>query len=201
MSSRKNQHRKSIPVYAIVGDGYSEKIYFEQLKAIEELKNIQVKPDLPRKSGKGASFIRVMRKAQELYTAGYDKVYCLIDFDVVLHENKVDLYKNEKSKLEKKGIIVLECNPCFEIWYLLHFIKTAKPFSNCENVVSDIKNTTDLKEYSKEQAFQKNMYKALKDKVPEAINNALFLETNRDMMGNNYPRAEVFKVIKAILNP
>lgn len=199
MSSRKNQHRKPIPVYAIVGDGYSEKLYFEQLKAVEQLKNIQVKPDLPNKSGKGASFIRVMNKAQALHTEGYDKVYCLIDFDAILHENKVDLYKKEKAKLEKKGIIVLECNPCFELWYLLHFKKTTKPFSNCDNVVSEIKKITDFKDYSKEQTFQRNMYKLLQSNVPNAIENALFLEKDRDIMGMNYPRAEVFKVISHIL--
>lgn len=200
MSSRKNQHRKSISVYAIVGDGYSEKLYFEQLKAIEQLKNIQVKPDLPNKSGKGASFIRVMNKAQALHAEGYDKVYCLIDFDTVLHENKVDLYKKEKAKLEKKGIIVLECNPCFELWYLLHFKKTTKPFSNCDNVVSEIKNTTDLREYSKKQTFQKNMYNVLKQRLLTAFENALSLENDREDMSTNYPRAEVFKVFIDILD-
>lgn len=199
MSSRRNQYRKSIPIYAIVGDGYSEKLYFEQLKAVEQLKNLQIKPDLPNKSGKGATFMRVLNKAHELHTEGYDRVYCLIDFDVILHENKVDLYRKEKAKLEKKGIIVLECNPCFELWYLLHFKKTTKTFSNCESVVSEIRNTTDFKDYSKEQLFQRNMYKLLQPYITNAVENALFLEKNRDIMGMNYPRAEVFKIISHIL--
>lgn len=142
--------------------------------------------------------MRVMRKAQELCTEGYDKVFCLIDFDTILHENKLELYKNEKAKLEKKGIIVLESNPCFELWYLLHFKKTTKPFLNCDSVTSEIKMTTDLKDYSKEQIFQKNIYKILKLNMSNAINNAAFLEHNREEMTTNYPRAEVFKAINSI---
>ena len=200
MSSRKIQNRKPLPVYALVGDGYSEKIYFDELKTIEQLRNVQIKPDLPSRSGKGGSFMRVMQKAKELYTEGYDKVFCLIDFDAVIHENKTEEYKTEKGKLEKKGVIVLECNPCFEFWYLLHLQKTAKSFMNCESVVAHIKNTTELKDYSKEQSYQKLIYQKLRSKMPDAIENASVLEQNRSLMGLNYPRAEVFKAIKELLS-
>ena len=40
-TSRPIKQRKSPPIYAIVGDGYSEKIYFEQLKEAKQFKNIQ----------------------------------------------------------------------------------------------------------------------------------------------------------------
>lgn len=198
MALRITNTRKSVPTYAIVGDGYSEKIYFEQLREAEQLKNIHIKPDLPNRSGKGAPFMRVMDKAVELYEEGYEKVYCIIDVDTIVQQQKLDYYLIQKNRLEKKGIIILECNPCFEMWYLLHFKKTAKLFSNCDAVAVDIKRDTELKDYSKEQNYyhRKNLYKVLRPKLKNAIENALFLEKNREEVSPYFPRAEVFKIFK-----
>ena len=200
MASRPIKQRKSPPIYAIVGDGYSEKIYFEQLKESEQFKNIQIKPDLPNRSGKGAGFMRVMAKAEEMLELGYAKIYCLIDFDTVISEDKLGYFLKEKARLEKKGIIVLICNPCFEIWYLLHFKKTGKPFSNCDSVADVLKKETDLTDYSKEQGYyhKKNLYVYLRSKLDTAVKNARFLEIDRDIQGYNFPRAEVFKLIEAL---
>ena len=201
MASRPIKRRNSLPIYAIVGDGYSEKIYFEQLREVEKIKNIQIKPDLPNRSGKGASFVRVMEKAEQLLEQGYDKVYCIIDFDTVIKEQKTGSFSANKARLEKKGIVVLICNPCFEIWYLLHFKKTGKLFSNCDSVADVLKQETDLTDYSKEQAYynKKNLYKYLRLKLPTAFENAQFLEIDRDTQGLYFPKAEIFKIIQALV--
>ena len=44
----------------------------------------------------------------------------------------------------------------------------------------------------------KLFYVYLRSKLDTAVTNAQFLETDRDIQGNNFPRAEVFKLIEAL---
>jgi RloB-like protein len=198
MAVRKSKNRSSTPIYAIVGDGYSEKIYFEQLREMEQIQNIQIKPELPNNSGKGGNFMRIFTKCLDFQEDGYEKIYAIIDFDAVIEEKSFNTYCKEKAKVEKKGIVVLECNPCFEIWYLLHFKKVGKAFSKCDDVATDIKNNTDLKDYSKHQDYyhKKNLYKFLHPHIETAFKNADFLEKDREDKALSFPRAEVFKLIQ-----
>jgi hypothetical protein len=198
MTTRKSKNRSSIPVCAIVGDGYSEKIYFEQLREMEQIQNIKILPALPNRSGKGGNFMRVFSKCLEFKEEGYEKIYCIIDFDAVLEEKSFEIYKKEKAKAEKRGIVVLECNPCFEIWYLLHFKKVGRAFAKCDDVAVEIKQNTDLKDYSKQQDYyhKTNLYKVLYPLLENALKNAAFLEKDRDDKAKTFPRAEVFKLIQ-----
>jgi RloB-like protein len=198
MTSRVKKVRSSIPTYAIVGDGYCEKIYFDQLKGVEQLRHISIKPELPQKTG----LSRVLEKAEELHEQGYDKVYCIIDYDVVLSNNQTPYFLKQKAKLEKKGIVVLVCNPCFEVWFLLHYKKTGKLYSNCDSVGKDIKSETDLSDYSKEQQYyqKKQIYKFLRPKLNDAVANAQFLELKREDESLNFPRAEIYKLIQELLD-
>ncbi len=60
---------------------------------------------------------------------------------------------------------------CFEYWILLHFEKTTKPFSKCDDIISYIK-----KNYISNYDKKINYYALLKEKIEEAINNAKWLE-------------------------
>src|SRR5690606_27609054 len=87
--ARPDKKRKLLRRIAVVGDGVTEKIYFEQLKEIERIKDVVIKPELPSKSSKGGSYKKAINTAKSLAEEGYDHVYCLIDFDTVLSENKL----------------------------------------------------------------------------------------------------------------
>lgn len=104
----------------IIGDGYTEKIYFDFLKSEEKLRNVKIKPDLPSGSG----YVGVFKKAEVYLGEGYEKIYCLIDMDAIIAERNEQKYSTEKKRLEKRGVTVLELNPCFEIWFLLHYQHT-----------------------------------------------------------------------------
>jgi RloB-like protein len=182
----------------IVGDGLCEKLYFDMMKIGEGLKS-KIVPLLPAKSG---SWHKVLDTAAMLLEKEYDHVYCLIDFDKVIEERAFDKYGKMCKNLEKiaKGrITILECNPCFEIWFLLHFQKTSKSFDNCNHVANDLKKH--ISDYAKSELYyiQKNIYAYLNEKQANAIENAKFLELNRDDFGKNYPRAEVYKLVEALL--
>lgn len=143
-------NRKTRLIYAVVGDGYCEKIYFEHLKKAEQLA-FDIKPELPSSVGKGGGYMSVFKKAEQMKDLPYDKVFCLVDYDVILKENNEPKYLIDKQKIEKKGIVVIELNPCFEIWFLLHFTYTAQPFQHYSNLEPLLKKH--LPDYSKSQEY------------------------------------------------
>jgi hypothetical protein len=181
---------------AIVGDGQTEKIYFDKLKEVEGLRNVRLKPDLPKNVG---SYKGVFDKAESLYEQGYDEVYCLIDMDKVLSDNTLAKYLTDKKRIEKKEIIVFESNTCIEFWFLLNFVKTTKSFSNCESVEKELQKS--IPNYSKNQQYlvQANIYKLLKTNLSKAVENGEWIEENH--LGDNYnsSKSEIFKLIKILL--
>ena len=161
------------------------------MKSIENLR-IQVKPELP----KSGSWKSVLDKVDELLDKEYSHVYCLIDYDKVIEENAFEKYENrKKSLLKTKKVTIYECNPCFETWYLVHFRKTTKPFSNCDNVANELK--LHITDYGKSEIYydQKKIYQFLKNYQADASINAASLEENRHEFGINHPRAEVYKLV------
>ncbi len=192
--ARPDKKRELLRRIAVVGDGVTEKIYFEQLKEIERIKDVVIKPELPSKPSKGGSYKKAINTAKSLAEEGYDHVYCLIDFDTVLSENKLSDFTQELKGINTEEITIYINNPCFETWVLVHYEKTGKAFSDCDTVKKAV--TKHLKDYCKNQEYlrKKNLYETLRPQLEtNAIPNAKFLEDNREEKSNNYPRAEVFK--------
>lgn len=65
-------------------------------------------------------------------------------------------------------------------------------------VAVEIKQNTDLKDYSKQQDYyhKTNLYKVLYPLLENALKNAAFLEKDRDDKAKTFPRAEIFKLIQ-----
>jgi hypothetical protein len=125
-------------------------------------------------------------------------VYCLIDFDTVLSENKLAEFTQDLKGINSDVLTVYINNPCFETWVLVHYERTGKAYNDCDTVGKAI--TKHLKDYCKNQEYlrKKNLYNTLRPQLEtDAIPNAAFLEKNRAEKGNNYPRAEVFKFFRA----
>ena len=193
---RQQKNRKARPVWAIIGDGFSEKIYFESLKTYENLPHLTIKPELPG-SRKGGEFMGVFEKAGRLFDEGYDRVFCLIDMDTVLANGKLVNFQSEKVKIERRGGTVLECNPCFEVWFLLHFQKTGRPFDDCDEICRMLRKEVGFENYSKEKLYHQsqNFYEKLNPFLSiAAVPNAMFLEQNREIQSPKYPRCEVYKL-------
>jgi hypothetical protein len=183
--------RRSIPLrttVAIVGDGQTERIYFDKIRDTDRPKDLHIFPDYPRNIG---NYKGVLEKAVIL-KPDYEFVYALIDMDKVFQDKQENEYKADKRKAEMLGVTVLENNPCFEIWLLLHFQKTGRVFTRCDDVIKELRKY--IPNYSKSERFL--MGTPLYDKksiITNAVPNAELLERNRDEHSNDYPRAEVYK--------
>lgn len=177
---------------AIVGDGQTERIYFSDVRDTDRPAGLSIFPDYPRKIGSFKGVIdRAITLAQE-----YNKVYALIDMDKIIQEQQQKAYHHAKLIALSKGVIVLENNPCFEIWLLLHFVQVGRLFNNCNEVSVELKHASRIPGYDKSERSQKNarLYCRYKNQlVSNAMINAKLLEENRLDHDLQYPRAETFR--------
>lgn len=152
---------------AIIGEGYTEWYYFNGMKRIETF-NFDIKPELPKHSDINS----VYRKAKELIKIGYNKVFCVIDYDNIIKTQKT-LIKFAKYKTKISNIIFIESMPCFEYWFLLHFLTnySSRVYVNCNQVECDLKKYLTYKK-SKKYFEKNNIYKLLKSnkKMEKALN-------------------------------
>lgn len=129
-------------------------------------------------------------------TAG-DAAYCLIDSDVDPKKDKQIASADAKAG---DGIKVIVSCPCFEIWYLCHYIKSTRQYVSNKEVIGALKKY--LPEYNKSMT---NMRSILKGKSEEAIKNAEELEKHCQELKLKphsvefQPSTEVYKILSQFL--
>ena len=168
--------------FAVVVDGETEYWYLEMLKRNEPNIPFKIRPQILQKKNIDQQYELVTELSEE----EYDKVFWIVDLDVLLKEEREK--NNSTSSLQKflnyyknlskqKKIVVIVNNPCLEYWFLLHFQMTDKVFTACTNAEKQV--SQHLKGYEKTEKFFKksnnDIYKQLKPHLQKAINNATAL--------------------------
>ena len=128
-----------------------------------------------------------------------DFAYCIIDGDFDINKNiqikEADLLSN------KNNFKVILSNPCFEIWYLCHFIYSTKLFTSNEAVINKLREY--VPDYRKNAS---NMRTKLIDRENLAINNAKRLEEYNLKIGRRKhtiefsPCSEMYTIIEDLAN-
>lgn len=157
---------------AIVGDGHTERIYFHQMSQYEDLgvSGIDIKPELPDNKG----WSKAIDRASQLAEDGYDRVYAIVDLDVIYQKDLIDAFKSKWEVVKERSknkVKLIRCYPCFELWFLLHYSDTTKLFRNCDECVTELINYVD--DYSKSGSWLKRnkIYDLLKPNQGIAISN------------------------------
>lgn len=203
--ARSNSTRKGAgkEVYSIVVDGETEVWYFQLLKQYESLKNVDIKPDLPKKKKLSELYKLVLDHAAE-----FTKVIWVVDLDVVIKEDgeksggcrsTLQELKGYIDSLEQYGnVSVLINTPCLEYWYLLHLKSTSKYYNSCKEVCKQFKSTF-LDGYEKSEKYYKtkNIYLMLKPYQSFAIDNAKRLG-EFDMENYSTGKAGIYKIFELL---
>jgi hypothetical protein len=179
---------------AIVGDGQTERIYFDNVRDTDRPDNLHIFPDAPRRIG---NYKGVLARAIELKEDGYDRVYALIDMDTVISDRQHLGYQVAKTAASAAGVIVLENNPCFEVWLLMLFRYTTKLFNDCDDVTTALREF--IPEYNKSERFTvgARLYEKFKDRITaNGIPNARRLEAGRNLQDERYPRAQIYELFE-----
>jgi len=148
-NGRDTKGKETIERVLIVSEGIkTEPIYFEKL--VEHLKLVTT--DIKVTGAKHSCPQKVVEYAIEIYEETkntkdeYDLVFCIIDKDA--HPHYGDALLDGGRYTPKNILHIINSIPCFELWLLLHYTYTTKPFSKtmdksiCEALIKD-----ELKKY------------------------------------------------------
>ena len=179
---RKGRNIPTKQSFAVVVDGETEYWYLQMLKHNEPNIPFNIKPQILQKKNIDQQYELVTELSEE----EYDKVFWIVDLDVLLKEERekknstssLQQFLNYYKSLSKQNkVVVIVNNPCLEYWFLLHFQKTNKVFTACTNAEKEVSQK--LKGYEKTEKFFKksnnDIYKQLKPHLQKAINNATAL--------------------------
>ena len=193
-SLRKSGNRKEYKTLVIVCEGQkTERIYFNRYK---ERKSglLIITPNSTVTDPENLVKIALSQiQKYDLDLSNGDQVWCVFDAD----RNTNDNIKKAIALAEDKVKLCLS-NPCFELWYLLHF----SYFDN-RILTSDIK--TKIIEHIKDYDKVKDYFDILLSKRSIAIKYAKKLNQNHEatktelLSMKSNPSTQVFKLVEYIL--
>lgn len=138
---RRPGQREPRSITPIVCEGKTERAYFEAARIHFQLTTAEV---VVADNTKGAAPISVVECAEERAAeqGGYDTIFCVFDRDG--HESfdraraKIrGLASRSRNRLNMHETLSV---PCFELWVLLHFGRTDRPFRQCAEVIGRIRS-------------------------------------------------------------
>jgi hypothetical protein len=127
----------------------------------------------------------------------YDEVFCVFDED-----GKSDKFQEAcQQSIKIQNCRAITSIPCFELWFLLHYRYTTKPFQNCRelsaDLESDLKSASILKKREQYDKSNPNWYTVLKSKMNDALTNSQKLMQQNDGYGN--PSTNVHELVEKLL--
>ncbi len=133
ITKRRRNTRKLSRIILIVCEGEkTESNYFRQFRT----RNSGVRIEIPKTNSTDpinlVSFTKKMIKEYDLDFEKGDSAWCI--FDVDHHHDKI--LEKAVNNANKTNINAIISNPCFELWYLLHFQYTTRGFNNSDELIS-----------------------------------------------------------------
>ena len=206
--SRGKKKRKETPVIVVVTEGReTEPLYFRHFNSRE--KSVRVEVVENKASGADTDFNSLLRKAISyktqnlLSTKKGDAVWVVADGDVDYNtpgalEAKSHALSEARRQAETHEIQLAISNPCFELWYYLHFEYSTGFLKDYEAVKSKL---THLPEYEKNQ----DVFERIAVHTDDAIQRAKRLEQYHLDNGEALPLSldanpftEVYRLVEQI---
>lgn len=126
------------------------------------------------------------RQSEDGWSPKYDQVWCVFDREGVKEHPS---FKPAVNKANANALDVAVSCPCFELWYLLHFVYTTRPFAECSQVISMLANHLD--NYKKNKDVTRNLL----PKLAEALKNAAHVRRDNLKTGRECPSTDVDKLV------
>ncbi|MBN2327207.1 MAG: RloB domain-containing protein [Candidatus Omnitrophica bacterium] len=137
--------------------------------------------------------IRCKKQAEKNTRRGdalrFDQVWCVFDCD---HHHT---YKEALQKANDNKLFVAASVPCFEFWYLMHFIYTTKPFNRCEEIIRELNQPDRLPGYDKAQA----QFDRLDPYLEQALEHCEHLREDHRKTGSDCPATDVDILVNELM--
>ncbi len=119
----------------------------------------------------------------------YDHIWCVIDTD----KHATLAAAIDKAKAREDLNLAISC-PCFEIWLLLHFSYSAKPYPDGDSTANALRKHLPGKQYEK-ATYPLDVFYDLTD---DAISNASKLRISNQSSGATNPMTDVDHLVRLL---
>lgn len=187
---------KKIILIGAEGKNQTERKYFKAFNQVQsEYKIMAGKGNNTDPVGVVEDLLKSV-KQEELDLKDGDMLACFIDVD--FKKGRDQELRAAMKLARQNNISVFLSNPCFEIWYLLHFRYSTKLYGSNEEVIKELGSY--ISDYSK----SKDVYDVIENKIDQALLNTKRLESYHLENGTNdrlkkLPSTEAYKLIEMIL--
>jgi len=170
---RSQGKRERKPVVYIVCEGSETEIrYFRHFRSRNSL--VEVRPFVSQhKSALGlVKHAQDVIKQEPFYPQDGDQLWCVFDRD---NNSNQDLQKAE-SFANRHNYRIAFSNPCFELWFLLHFIDQKGYLDDADAVIRLLNSHKAIPDYKKSGDYYDLIYPMMKI-ASERANNLISLHT------------------------
>lgn len=191
----RSRKRKNVLLFSTEGNNKTETLYLRNLNSDRYVVRF-CKGNYTNPLGMVNTLIREYEDLDLNQNDG-DLAYCLVDSDIN-KQKETEIFKALR-KAKKNHIQLIISNPCFEIWYLCHFVYSTAQYNSNDEVIQKIKEY--IPNYSKNLD---SVYELISNKTYQAIQNAekleIFnLENKREKYKQEFsPSTDVYKIFKEI---
>jgi hypothetical protein len=130
-------------------------------------------------------------KKHDIDTNAGDRVWCVFDMEKRSYES----LKTDITTAQNRGLYFAISNPAFEYWYLLHFVRTDRPFADASELINELRKH--LPHYNKNMAA----FQCLGAQTSRALKNAEELHKQNGWSNCPNPSTGVDALVREIVNP
>lgn len=187
--------RKPIILIATEGKNKTEKLYFNHFNKNRSYSIMFSKGNYTDP----INMINALEK--EMKERGMNKddgdiAYCVFDTDC--NTSKQVQINQAIDKCKKKNIELIKSNPCFEIWFILHYSNSTKQYNSNTELMDK------LKKYIPQYEKNKDVFQLISDRTNIAIENSKKLESYHIKLGKDIndiecnPSTQIYKIVEKI---
>ncbi|MCV3356118.1 MULTISPECIES: RloB family protein [Campylobacter] len=175
---RPKNNKSKTTKFLIICEGEKTEIqYFENFKKYEEVNKLSLIVNCAKHPDPNNILQTCINKKTE---NEYEESWIVFDRD----ERRAEVIDIVKKDANQNNIRVAYSNPCFELWYYLHFCLIQSEI-DCKTLCEKLK-----KYFGEEYQKNKNYFDKLENKTQIAINNAKKLQENSNPYTNIYELVE-----------
>ena len=133
LDKRKQRKTRKIIVLGVEGKNQTETLYFSELERRQNDYHF-----IFHKTNDTDPLKIINNTAKDAKKQGVNTKHgdiAAVVFDMDLDNTKTKNYKQLLELAKSKNIEICSSNPCFELWYLLHFRYSTKPYNSNKEVI------------------------------------------------------------------
>jgi hypothetical protein len=190
---RKAGQRPPYPRVLMVCEGSkTEKLYFDDIRQYWRISSADWEV-LPSELGTGPEKVVEFAEQKAREEKKWDEVYCIFDRDDhVYYQTAIQKAKSLDGKIRPNDpiaassrFIAIPSVPCFELWYLIHFVLITKELHR-DKVYTQLK--TEVPEYNKGAS---GMFERTYSRLSFACSSAENERKRKEQSGNDNPSTDV----------